>query len=86
MIDGVHIRDATVDTGSAFSMVSSARYDRLPSRPSINSVKTSTPDIVGICGGRSEVINYIDLPLQIAGIEVAHPLMVVLNHSFSLLI
>ena len=36
VIDGVLIRDALVDTGSAFSMVSSALYDRLPSRPSIN--------------------------------------------------
>ena len=38
VIDGVLISDALVDTGSAFSMVSSAFYDRLPSRTSIQLV------------------------------------------------
>ena len=36
VIDGVLIRDALVDTGSAFSRVSSALYHRLPSRPLID--------------------------------------------------
>ena len=50
VIDGVLIRDALVDTGSAFSMLSSALYDRLPSRPSINSFENLAPDIVGVGG------------------------------------
>ena len=86
MFDGVVIRDAFLDTGSAFSMESSALYDRLPSRSSINSFKNSAPDIVGIDGASAEVRDYIDGSLQIAGIEVAHPLLVVSNLSFSLLI
>ena len=84
VIDGVLIRDALVDTGYAFSMVSSALYDRLPSRPSINSFKNSALNIVGVAGESAEVRGYIDVPLQIAGIEVAHPLLVVTNFSFSL--
>ena len=86
VIDGVLIRDAHVDTGSIFSMVSSALYDRLPSRPSINSFKNSAPDIVGVDGASAEVRGYIDVPLQIAGIEVVHPLLVNSNLSVLLLI
>ena len=58
VIDGVLIRDALVDTGSAFSMVSSVLHDRLPSRPAINSFKNLTPDIVGVGGASGEVRGY----------------------------
>ena len=86
VIDGVQIRDVLVDTGSAFSIVSSALYDRLLSRPSINLCKNSAHDIVGVGGASAEVRGFIDVFLQIAGIEVAHPLLVVSNLSLSLLI
>ena len=86
VIDGVLIRDALVDTGSAFSMVSSSLHDRLPSCPSINSFKNSAPDIVGVGGASADVRGYIDVPLQIVGIKVTHPLLVVTNLSFPLLI
>ena len=68
VIDRVLIRDALVDTGSAFLIMSSALYDRLTSRPSINSFKNSAPDIVGVGGASVEARGYIDVPLQIAGI------------------
>ena len=55
VIDGVLIRDALVDTGSAFSILSFAFYDHLPSRHSIKSFKNSTPDIVGVGGASTEV-------------------------------
>ena len=58
-------------------MVSSALYDRLPSRPSINSLWNSAFDIVGVGGASVEVRGYIDVPLQIAGIKVADLLLVV---------
>ena len=67
-------------------MVSSALYDRLPSRPSINSFKNSAPDIIGVGGASAEVRGYIDVPLQIAGIEVADPLLVVSELPFAMLI
>ena len=44
VIDGVQIREALVDTVFAFSMVSSAVYNRLPSRPSIILFKNSAPE------------------------------------------
>ena len=84
--DGVLIRDALVDTGSAFSMVSSVHHERLPSRLSMNSFKNSAPDIVGICDASAEVRDYIDVHLLIAGIEVANPLLVVTNLLYSRLI
>ena len=86
MIDGVLIRDALADTNTAFSMVSSVLHDRLPSRPPINSFKNSAPDIVGVGGASVEVRGYIDVPLKIAGIEVAHPLLVVSKLPFAMLI
>ena len=55
LIDGVLIRDALVDTGSAFSMINFALHNRLPLRPSINSFKNSAPDIVGVGGTSAEV-------------------------------
>ena len=86
VIVGVLIRDELVDTGTAFSMASSALHDRLPSRLSINSFKNSAPDMVKVCGANVEVRGYIDVPLTIAGIEMAHPLKVVTNLSFPFLI
>ena len=86
VIDGVLIRDVLVDTGSAFSMVSSAQHDRLLSRPAINSFKNSAIDIVGVGGESAEVRGYIDVLLQITGIEVAYPLLAVTNLSIPLLI
>ena len=43
VIDGVLIRDAIGDTGSAFSMVSSSLHDRLPSPPRLTSSRTRAP-------------------------------------------
>ena len=86
VIDEVIIRDALVDTGYAFSMVSSALYDRLPSRPSIISFKNLATDIVGVGGASAEVNGYIDVPLQIDRFEFAHLLLIVSNHFFPLLI
>ena len=86
VIDGVLIRDALVETGSAYSMVISAHYDRLPTRPAINSFKNSAPDIVGIGGASAKVVGYVEVPLLIAGFEVAHPLLVVSELPFAMLI
>ena len=86
MIDGVLIRDAIIDTGSAYSIMNSTLHDRLPSRPSINSFKNSAPDIVAVGDASAKVIGYIDVPRQIAGIEVAHSLLVVSELPFAMLI
>ena len=67
-------------------MVSSALYNRLPSRAAINSFKNSAPDIVGFGGASAEVRGYIDVPVQITEIEVTHTLLIVTDSPFALLI
>ena len=86
VIDGVLIRDALVDTGAAYLMVSSALYDRLPTRLAINSFENFAPDIVKVGGASAEVKGYVVVPLLIAGFEVAHPLLVVSELPFAMLI
>ena len=86
VIDGVLIRDALVDTGSAYLIVSSALYDPLPTRFAINSFENSAPDIVGVGGASVEVRGYFVVPLLIAKFEVAHPLLVVSELPFAMLI
>ena len=67
-------------------MLSSTLYARLPSKPAIHLFKNSAPEIVGVGGASAEVRGYVDVPLQIAGVEVAHPLLVVQNLGFPLLV
>ena len=86
VIDGVLIRDVLVDTGSAYSMVSFALYDRLPTRPAINSFENSAPDIVGVGSASADVRGSVVVPLLIAGFEVMHPLLVVSEVPFAMLI
>ena len=58
VIEEVLIRDVLVDTGSGFSMVSSALHDRWPWRPSINLFNFSAPDILGVVRvPKSEIIS-----------------------------
>ena len=79
-------REAFIDISSAFEMVSSAIYDRLPTRPSINSYKKSVPDIFKVGGESAVVRGYNDVPLQITGIEIATLLLIDTNSPFTLLI
>ena len=85
-VDSIRVTDALVDTGSSFSMMSTALYEKLPSKPRIYTFENAAPDIVGVGGASAAVKGYIDVPLRIADTEVAHPLLVVDNLSFSLLI
>ena len=85
-IDSIRVSDALVDTGSSFSMMSASLYERLPSKPRVYSFAKAAPDIVGVGGASAAVKGYIDVPLRVADAEIAHPLLVVENLSFSLLI
>ena len=67
-------------------MVSSSLYPLLVSRPPIQSFEKSAPDIVKVGGSRAEYSGFIDVPLNIAGVEVAHPLLVVWYLPFPILI
>ena len=77
MIGGVRIADALVDICSAFSMLSTAMYGRIPNAPAIQPFKGSAPDIIGVGGATAEIRGYVDAPIEIDGTAVRHPLLVV---------
>ena len=85
-INGMLIRDALVDTGSVYSILNSAFYDRLLSRLAINSFEDSPPEIVGVGGASAEVVEYVEVPLLTAGLEVTQSLLVVSELPFAMLI
>ena len=86
VIGGVRIADALVDTGSAFSMLSTAMYSRLPSAPAIQPFSGAAPDVIGVGAASAEILGYVDAPVELAGTAVYHPLLVVEGLAFSLLI
>ena len=86
MIGGVRIANALVDTGSAFSMLSTAMYSRLPSAPVIQPFSGAAPDVIGVGGATAEKRGYADAPVELAGTAVYHTLLVVEGLTFSLLI
>ena len=55
VICGEHIADALIDTGSAFSMLSTAMYGRLPNAPAIQPFMRAGPDVVGVGGTSAEI-------------------------------
>ena len=67
-------------------MLNAARYELLSSSPPIQKFDDSNPDIIGVGSASADVRSYIDVFVQIAGAEVYHPLLVVTDRSFSLLI
>ena len=54
--------------------------------PPIRKFDDSAPKIVGVNAASVDVRGYIDVFAQIAGAKVSHPLVIVTNFSFSLLI
>ena len=86
IIDSVHVCETLVVTGLAFAMLSTALYAQLSSKPPIQPFKQPALDIVGVGGARAKVKMYIDEPLQLGGIEVAHPLLVVTDLSFPIFV
>ena len=62
-IDSVHVREALVDTGSAFSMLSFSLCEKLSSKFPVLSFENAAPDIVGVGGASAEVKGYVEVPL-----------------------
>ena len=85
-IVGLRIADALIDTGSAFSMLSSAMYARLRDAPVIQPFTPTAPDGVGVGGASAEIRGYIDAPVEVAGVTVHNQLLVVEGLAFPLLI
>ena len=85
-IAGVRVADALIDNDSAFSMLSSALYAGLRDAPVIQTFTRAVPDVVGVGGASAEIRGYVDAPVEVAGVTVHHPLLVVEGLAFSLLI
>ena len=85
-IAGVRIADALIDTGSAFSMLSSALYARLRDAPAIQTFTRAAPDVIGVEGASAEIRGNVDAPIEIAGVTVQHLLLVVEGLTFPILI
>ena len=82
MIGGVRLADALIDTGSAFSMLSSAIYSRLPNAPAIQPFMRAARDVVCVRGANAEIRGYVDAPVELDGTAVHHPLLVVKGSRF----
>ncbi len=68
-------------------MLTSAMYSRLPHAPAIQPFTRAAPDVIGVGGASAEIRGYVDAPVEIAGVEVHHPLLLVVEGlAFPLLI
>ena len=86
VIDGVPTIDALLDTGSVFSMLSTAMYGRLQSAPEIQPFTEAAPKVVGVGKASAKIRGYVDVPVELDGTVVHHPLLVVERLAFSLII
>ena len=86
ILDGVTIQRALIDTGSTFSMIPESTLRKHPGPPKVQLFSSPPPEIVGVGGSACRVRGYIDVPLGLAGVEVAHPLVVVDELPFPLLV
>ena len=82
----MRVADALIDTGSAFSTLSSTLYARLRDAPVIQPFTRAAPDVVGVGGASAEIRGYVDASVKVAGVTVHHPLLVVEGFAFPLLI
>ena len=86
VINGVRVADALVDTDSALSMLSAAMYAGLPDVPAIQPVLRAAFEAVGVEGASAVIRSYVDVPVEVAGFAVRHPLLVVKGLAFPLII
>ena len=68
----MRIANAIIDSGSIFSMLSSAMYSRQPHAPAIQPFTRAAPDVVGVGGASVEIRGYVDTLVEIAGVAVNH--------------
>ena len=82
----MRIAEALIDTGLAFSMLSSAMYARLHDAPGIKPFTPPAPDVIIVGGALSEICNYLDAIVKIANVTMHYGLLVVKSLAFPLLI
>ena len=82
VIDGVRIADELVDTGSAFSMLSTAMNGRLPIVPAIQRFTESASNVIGVGGASAEIRGYVDMPVKLMASPCAIPFRLLKSSRF----
>ena len=85
-LNGSVISRALIDTGATSSMIPMRTLRMLPDPPSVENFKSAPPNIVGVGGARVATRGYIDATLNLAGTIVQHPVIVVDDLAFPLLV
>lgn len=67
-------------------MLNTLLYSKYLSKLLIQPVKNIEPDIVDVNPSNTEIKGYIDVRLQLAAVKIAHPLLVVTDLSFPILL
>ena len=83
---GSVVKSALIDTGATLSMIPMRTISSLPNPPTVENFQSIPPSIVGVGGASATVRGYIDAPLVIAGAHIQHPIIVVEELAFPLLI
>ena len=77
VIEKVDKNDALINTKPAYLIISSSLHAQLKIWPTIQPYKNEAPDIIGVGGASTEIKKIIEVPLRLAGTEVAHIILVV---------
>ena len=83
---GALIKGALVDSGSSLSLVTTTTLLKLPERTSVEQFVHRPPNIVGVGNASVRVLGYVDVTVDIAGLEVRHPFIVVDELAYLILI
>ena len=86
IIEAVYVCATKLDTGLAFLMLCTLLNSQLPNKFLILYFKNKAFNIVGVGGASAKVKSFIDVQIQLAGVTVAHNLLVFENLSFSILL
>ena len=65
VIEQMRIADALIDIGSAFLILRSAVYSRLPNEPLIQSFTRAAPYVVKVRYASAEIVVHVDTPVKL---------------------
>ena len=84
--NGALIEGLLVDSDSLLSLVMTTTLSKLQKRTSIEQFLHRRSNIVGVGNASVRVLGYVDTTIDIAGVEVRHPFIVVDKHAYPTLI
>ena len=85
-LNGVQIKHSLIYSGLTFLIIASSTLSAIPERLSVEQFMHKRPNIVGVGGSSARVLGYVDVSVVISDIEVRHPLIVVHELAYPLLI